>query len=102
MMQMLKIKIPPANTERRSDEAFQRPRPARFVLEAATRAHGTKSPQRTYHSTSRLKTPLVPVRGFCFFVHGIPPPLPVTRQGTTVTRKSPPRDLAHIVNAALA
>jgi hypothetical protein len=100
MMQTLKIRIPPANTERRSNRAIQRTRPASFVLEAATRAHGTKSPQRTYHSTSRLKTPLVPVRGFCFFVDGIP--LPVARQGTTVTRKSPPRDLAHIVNAALA
>ena len=98
MTQMLRIRIPPANTERRWNGAIRRTWPTRFVLEAATRPMERKA----HHSTSRLKTPLVPVRGFCFFVHGIPPPLPVTRQGTTVTRKSPPRDLAHIVNAALA
>jgi len=31
-----------------------------------------------------------------------PPPPAGHEQGTTVTRKSPPRDLAHIANAALA
>lgn len=37
MMQTLKIRIPPANTERRANGAIQRTRPARFVREAATR-----------------------------------------------------------------
>jgi hypothetical protein len=37
MTQMLRIRIPPANTERRSNGAIQRIWPARFVLEAATR-----------------------------------------------------------------
>jgi len=75
---------------------------ARFVLEAATRSMERKALGGLIIRLPGSKTPLVPVRGFCFFVDGIPPPLPVARPGTTVTRKSLPRDLAHIVNAALA
>jgi len=41
------------------------------VLEVAA-AHGTKSLQRTYKSTPKFKAPLMPVRGFCFFMDGIP------------------------------
>jgi hypothetical protein len=71
MTQTLRMRIPPANTDRRWNGAIQKPQPAHFVLEVPA-AHGTKRLQRTYQSISNLKTPLMPVRGFCFFVDGFP------------------------------
>jgi len=103
MTQTLRMKIPPANPNRPSNGATQKS--ARFVLEAAPpAAHGTKSPQRTHQSTSKLKTPLMPVRGFCFFADAMPSSADQYSMAppATVTRNSPRRDLAHIVNAALA
>jgi len=86
--QMLRIRIPPANTERRSNGAIGRTWPTRFVLEAATRPMKRKA-LRGLIIRLPGSNPARARRGFCFFVDGIPPPLPVTRQGTTVTRKSP-------------
>jgi hypothetical protein len=77
MMQMLRIRIPPANTERRSNGAIRRTWPTRFVLEAATLPMERK-PSEDLSFDFQAQNPAHARAGFCFFMDGIPPPLPVT------------------------
>ena len=101
MMQMLRIRIPPANTERRSNGAIRRTWPTRFVLEAATLPMERKALRELIIRLPGSKPRSCPC-GFLLFHGWDSAALAGHEQGTTVTRKSPPRDLAHIVNAVLA
>jgi hypothetical protein len=81
MTQMLRIRIPPANTERRSNGAIGRTWPTRFVLEAATRPMERKALRGFIIRLPGSKPRSRPCGVFAFS-WTIPPPLPVTRQGT--------------------
>jgi hypothetical protein len=66
MTQMLKIRIPPANTERRSDAAFQRTRPAALYLRPR-RGPGNEKPSEDLSFDFQAQNPARARAGFLLF-----------------------------------
>ena len=72
MTQTLRMRIPPANIDRPSNGAIQNSGPPALCVRPRRRGSWNEKPSQDLSIDSKLKTPLMPVRGFCFFVDEFP------------------------------